>query len=147
MEHVTHTRFLCSSNENETIYQANLLNTDGKTAAELKDLVQLWVDNAPVISVAGALQQVDPYCQVDVTQIGNSDECVALRPTAPTTAESIESTDQALVPSHLIPVIAGSVGGGVATIFLMVAIVIVLCICSRNSSRTDLKEKTVFSPL
>lgn len=144
VEYVTHTRLLCGSNENEAIYQANLLNTGGKTAAELKALVQLWVDNAPTISVAGALQQVDSYCQVDVAEIGNTDECVALQPTTP---EPVESTEQALVPSHLTAVIAGSVGGVVGTIFLMVAIVIVLCVCSRKSARATLKEKVIFSPL
>ena len=151
LEYVTHSRLLCGSNENEVIYQANLLNTDGKTAAELKGTVQLWVDNAPAIMVGGTLQKVDSYCQVDVTEVGRVDECLALNPTTPTVATAIESTREASTSSsHSVAIIAGAIGGGVLTIFLMVVIVVVVCSCKRRGTAgNNFKEKTKtsFKPL
>ena len=145
LEYVTHSQLLCGSNENEVIYQANLLNTDGETAADLKRMVQLWVDNAPAIMVGGTLQKVDSYCQVDVTEVGRVDECSALNPTTPTVATAIEFTrEPSASSSHSVAIITGAVGGGVLTIFLMlVVIVVVVCSCKRRGTAgNNFKEKT-----
>ena len=147
LEFVTHSRLLCGSSEREFIYQSNILNTDQMDASALKDLVQLWVDNAPVITVAGASRQVDTYCQVGVSTIGEL-ECVALHPTTPTT---LESTEQSTRPSYFTTAIAGGVGGGVGLILLLLVIVGVLYATRRKSGNTGVKQynrkKTVSSPL
>ena len=147
LEYVTHSRLLCGSSPREFIYQSNLLNTDQMDASALKGLVQLWVDNAPVIMVAGASRQIDTYCQVGASSIGEP-ECVALNPTTPTT---LESTEQSTRPSYLTAAIAGGVGGGVGLILLLLVIVGVLCISRRksdkNSSKAFTMKHTISSPL
>ena len=66
LEHVSHSHLLCGASEEEFVYQSNLLNTDEMDASQLKDLVQIWVDNSPIIMVAGMSRQVDNYCQVSI---------------------------------------------------------------------------------
>ena len=139
LEYVTHSRLLCGTNPHEVIYQSNLLNTDGQTASELVGLVQMWVDNGPTLPVAGVSAVVDPYCQISLSQVGNTEECIALNPTTPTTIESTKQSSPR--PSHLTAAIAGGVAGGVATIIVVALIVGLLCACSRRDSSSHLPIK------
>ena len=147
LEYVTHSRLLCGTNPHEVIYQSNLLNTDGQTASELVGLVQMWVDNGPTLPVAGVSAVVDPYCQISLSQVGNTEECIALNPTTPTTIESTKQSSSR--PSHLTAAIAGGVAGGVATIIVVVLVVGLLCVCRRrdSSSHLPIKKNAASRPL
>ena len=136
VEHITHSRLLCGSNDKEVIYQANLLNTDGKTAPELMSLIQEWVDNTPQLSVGGALLEVDPYCSVNVTEVGKTEECDAVSPTIATTMQVSEVP----LPGYLIPAIAGGVGGVFGIILLVLIATILICCCGRKGSNISRKS-------
>ena len=136
LEYVTHSRLLCGTNPHEVIYQSNLLNTDGQTASELVGLVQMWVDNGPTLPVAGVSAVVDPYCQISLSQVGNTEECIALNPTTPTTIESTKQSSPRPTAA-----IVGGVAGGVATIVFVVLIVGLLCACRRTDSSRHLTIK------
>lgn len=82
---------------------------------------------------------------MSVTEVGNVDECAALNPTTPT-EPVVEVTEQTLLSNH-IKAIAGGVGGGVATIFLVVIVIVLVCTFRRKSAGSNLKDKTGFNHL
>ena len=136
LDYVTNSRLLCGNNDREVIYQSNLLNTDGAQATELREMVQTWVNTNPMISVRGMSQQVDSYCQVEVSEIGSTN-CTAINPT---TSTVVKSTDkQPNTQDHNIPAIVGGVLGGVGTIVILVLLVIILYCCT--GSRSSLISK------
>lgn len=145
LEHVTHSRLLCGAGEKEFIYQSNLLNTDQMEASELMALVQLWVDNDPIITVGGVASQVDNYCQVSVSGIGEP-ECVALNPTTATTVASTVE-EQSTRPSYLTGAIAGGVVGGAAIVILLFLIVVILCACRRSAGQEYDRSKAAASSI
>lgn len=152
LEYVAHSRLLCDpDNDREIIYQSNLLNTDSMTASELKAHVQDWVLSRPSIFISGELREINPYCNVSVTEIGDT-RCLALmnRQTMPTVGTASEGAGEGAGTGHLAAIIAGSVGAGVGVLLLLFVIGCILCGCGRASGARKGKEvigkKTVSKP-
>ena len=129
MEYVLHSRLLCGTSENEVIYQSNLLNVEGRTASELIELVQSWVDTGAVIEVGGVRYVLDSYCQVGVTEVDSVEECVALNPT--TATPRVGATVR---PVHITAAIAGGVGGILGLIALVLLLAGLLLAFSRTGT-------------
>ena len=85
---VDHERLFCSQDsENQVIYQAQLLSTDGRTSEEIRNITQTWVLTEPFVSVSGHPHQLDPYCSVVIEMIGNL-SCDPALPFGPTVQSS-----------------------------------------------------------
>ena len=128
---------LCGTNEKEVIYQSNMLNTGSTPASYLKLLLQNWVDTSPSVLVGGELQVVQSYCQVDLSELGNTEECNALNPTTDSSVEEGNGDKGSLN----IAVIAGGAAGGVVFILLLVFISAgVVAYCFRRSTPSKQKD-------
>ena len=114
LDYITNARLLCGESTNEVIYQCNLLNSGNTLATDLQNIVQIWVDSSPEILVGGVLQNVQSYCQVGLTVLGETDDCVAIHPT---TLKDEEVTKQ--TTGNTIGAIIGGVTGGVVFILLL----------------------------
>ena len=75
-------QLLCGDSKKEIVYQALLLTTDGKTAEEIRTLLQEWVLTKPLIIVNKIHYQLDPYCSVVIREISDL-SCDPIVPTLP----------------------------------------------------------------
>ena len=115
------------------------------------DVVQQWANNSPRVQILGSYYQLDSYCSVNVTEIGNVDECMPV--SGPTTATTTSSPTEKATPGLLgigerNTIIMGSVVGGVVTIIILVVIAALVLGCRRTrQGQTSIKSKDGFSPL
>ena len=109
---ITNGRLLCGNSKKEIIYQALLLTTDGKTAEEIRTLLQEWVLTKPFITVNKVHHQLDPYCSVVIHEIGDL-SCDPIVPTLPPSGVGLKSGSMgyvAVVVTLLLSVIIATVG-------------------------------------
>lgn len=83
-------QFFCPSFRKQIIFQAVFLKTSGKTAEEIRNTTQTWVLMKPVMTVAGKSYQLDPYCSVAITNVGDT-SCDAFSPVQHSNSESSSS--------------------------------------------------------
>jgi len=129
---MTNSTLFCGTNQEEVIYQSSMLNTGRTPATDLKLLLQNWVDTSPRVLVGGEVQMVQSYCQVDLSELGNTEECQSLNPTQENQAQ--EEEDGASEALN-ITVIGGGAAGGVVLIVVLFIVVGTVAYCSmRNTS-------------
>ena len=113
-------QFFCPSFRKQIIFQAVFLKTNGKTAEEIRNTTQTWVLMKPFMTVAGKSYQLDPYCSVAITDIGDT-SCDAISP-----ANLSSDSDAGSSGSESIY----GIGGGILLlIVVIVAMVIILTFC------------------
>ena len=61
---------LSCTTENDVIYQARLLSTDGRTALEIRNVTQQWVLSRPAIIIDSLSYQVDSDCLTVIKELG-----------------------------------------------------------------------------
>lgn len=134
-QYVTQGVLVCGNNQKEFIFEARVLSTGEKTSGEFRDdLLQKWVKEEPIVSIAKQNYQIDPYCTVELSELMGT-EC---RSDFPTAAASRNSTK---TPFRLALEITAGVGGGVGLCILIAAAAgIACCCCSRKSVKRKYHE-------
>ena len=113
----------CSNISNKIIFQAILPPNDGKTSEMIRLIIQQWVLQKPVITVAGKSYQLDANCSVVIKEIGDT-SCNKLTQLAPSTNLDI------LLLSYSIG------GGGSVLISVMLLVLTVACCIKRKKSKS-----------
>ena len=125
---IVNSRLLCSDGKSETIYQGQLVTTDGKTADQIRNLTQEWVLTKPYIKVGNKMYQLDPYCSVAIEELGDT-TCDAISPTESRSVDTSYSFTTLEVASVAI----------MAVLFMVVVtactIIVCLVVKVRNSKR------------
>lgn len=115
--------------ENDVVYQAQLISTDGKTALEIRNITQQWILSSPSIMIHNLSYQVDPTCSVVVKELGEI-SCSAASESQPTNIKSTVSTS----------VVISSVIGGMVLLLCIGFITASLCyFYKRKSKSLDLR--------
>ena len=111
----------CSNTSKEIIFQAFLLPTDGKTSEMIRLMIQQWVLQKPVVSVAGKSYQLDANCSVIIEEIGDT--------------SCNESTQLASSTKLDILLLSYSVGGGGSVLIIVMLLVLFLACCIKLKKR------------
>ena len=135
-EYIAQAMLMCGKNLREFIFQAKILSTAEKTSSEFRDnFVQKWVNERPIVPVAGESYQVDPYCSVELTDLGTT-YCYNENPTV-----GLSQRNGTRTAYEIAIYITGGVGGGLfICILIAVAACIACCCCSRKSVRKQYHE-------
>lgn len=135
-QYITQGILMCGSNLREFIFQAKLLSTDEKTSEQFRDeLLQKWVNLKPIVKIEKISYQVDPYCTVELSDLGLTD-CRSESPTL-----GLSQTNGTKTSLQVAIEITAGVGGGVFAFIIIASIVgIVCCCCSRKSVRRKYHE-------
>ena len=113
-------QLLCTDDDTAVIYQAMFLTSDERSALEIRNISQLWVLSKPMVSIDGQSYEVDPYCLVTVTRVGES-SC--------NTAVSTEALSSSHTRITLIEMVSIS-GTGLMLLLVILLIIILACRCS-----------------
>ena len=113
--HIVGSQLFCDNNK--LIYQAEFLETSGKTLNQIRSLIREWVFSQPSISINNKPYELDSSCSVVVETPGIS-SCYALQPTTGSTLIP-EATPRPPSPFELAAVV------GVGVILLLVSIVVI----------------------
>lgn len=135
-QYITQGRFHCGKNLAEFIFQAYVLSTAEKTSLQFREeLIQKWVNEKPIVTVVDVSYQVDPYCKVELMELGSA-FCVSENPTVAASQRNATKT-----PFDLAIEITAGVGGG-ALLFIIIATAacIACCCCSRKSVKRKYHE-------
>ena len=127
---------MCGKNLAEFIFEAKVLSTGERMSIQFRDeLIQTFVNERPLVSIGDLSYQVDPYCTVELTDLGSTD-CRSENPTV-----ALSQNNGTRTPFEIAIAITGGVGGGVfLCILLATAAGIACCCCSRKSVKRKYHE-------
>ena len=135
-QYITQARLMCGLNLAEFIFQGLVLSTAEKTSMEFReDFIQKWVTEKPLVNISGLSYQIDPYCKVELTEMGSA-YCESDNPTVAASQRNGTKTPLALA----IEITAGVGGGVLAFILIATAFIIACCCCSRKSVKRKYHE-------
>ena len=131
-------RLICETKDtNKVVFQSRLVVVDDKNDTQLLDYVKEWVMTDPHVVVQGIQLQVDQYCSVELTELGNS-ECISTTPPPPPLPPmpsninkdpdtEVNKTGTAANTSVYVPV--STLAGSVAAIILILIAFVFSTIC------------------
>ena len=113
---------ICTTNNYDIIFQAELLPTDSKTALDIYSIVQEWVLLNSIIMINNISYQVDSKCPTEVTELGVTSCATQQQPEA----------------DHKLLAIISLAVVGVLLIALIALITLLVCyICIKKSKSGD----------
>ena len=105
IEYFAHERLICETKQTDkVVFQSRLVVTSDKNTAELLETLKQWVRTSPHLVVQGIQLNVDEYCSVELTELGDG-ECVSTTTAPPpettaTTTQNMNETEKSELLAH-----------------------------------------------
>ena len=143
-----HERLICEQEDySRVVFQGRLILVEHKNIIDLQQNLKEWTATDPHIVIQGVQLEADPYCSVELAELGDS-ECVSTTEPPPTTKPPVtngtpksnetdsnqtDSTSDAPTPGTVaesvsVPVAVGGVAMLMFLLFIVTVFVAVCCI-------------------
>jgi hypothetical protein len=123
---IVSSQLLCTA-KNDVVYQAKFLPSDNKTALEIRNITQLWIQTKPIITIGDQFYHVDPYCSIIVNELGM---------TSCGSTEALSPNQKSFLGLSAIELASVSGGGAMLVLVIVLVIVLVACCVSKRKSKS-----------